>query len=592
MSFVVSPQPASHSVHVQFHCDGLRGETEDFKMPVWMPGFYGIQDYARYVSNFHAAGGAGHPLAWEKTTKNTWRVVSAGAATVTLDYDVASTRNFPAATLVNETRAYLAPPGIYMHLSGSLTHSATVTFVPPSGWSSIATGLERVSGLENTYFASDFDVLYDAPILLGNQETLRFTVKGVPHDVVIENVPASVDRNKMLADLQKLVEAGTGLIGDIPYSHYTFLMIGQGNGGIEHLNSASVFFNGNSLQTPAGYQGWLSYVAHEYFHNFNVKRIRPLALGPFDYDRENLTNMLWVSEGLNVYYQDILMVRAGLTTPEQYLAKMTRTIAGVENATGHRYQSATESSWYTWAVYGGGGLGAPDRKITISYYDKGPALGMLLDLKIRAASGNKRSLDDVMRALYRKFYQQKKRGYTDAEFREECEGAAGESLAEIFEYAATTKEIDYAKYVSLAGLSIDLAAKPGDAAFLGVNVRALDGKLGITSVLAGSPAAAAGITEQDEILEVAGAPASAKSLSDAIASRKPGDKLSLRLASRTVEVDLAATPLRTFALQQVANPSRSQSAIFKMWMGQGVDGALGLHHNRIGVAAPADVKSR
>ena len=205
---------------------------------------------------------------------------------------------------------------------------------------------------------------------------LQFEVQGRPHRVVIENVAATVDRAKMLADLKKMVETATQLIGDIPYRHYTFLMMGTGNGGIEHMNSAAIAFNGASLNTENGYRGWLSYVAHEYFHNFNVKRIRPIALGTFDYETENLTNMLWVSEGLSVYYQDLVTLRAGLVTRDQYLEKMKNSMARFENASGRHYQSATESSLYTWGTSGVG----RDRNTTISYYDNGAMLGAMLDL--------------------------------------------------------------------------------------------------------------------------------------------------------------------------------------------------------------------
>src|SRR5262249_2418761 len=161
-----------------------------------------------------------------------------------------------------------------------------------------------------------------------------------------------------------------------------------------------------------------------------------------DYDRENLTGMLWVSEGLSVYYQDLVLVRAGLITSAQYLEKMAATISRFENAPGHRYQSAIESSLNTW---GSSGVGI-DRNVSISYYDNGAMLGALLDLSIRNASGNRKSLDDVMRSLYRKYYQEKQRGFTDTEFRAECEQTGGVRLDDEFTYAATTREIDYAKY--------------------------------------------------------------------------------------------------------------------------------------------------
>src|SRR5271157_5682601 len=393
MSFTVSMErPAAQYFHVAFQCDGLSGETQDFVMPAWAPGYYRLMDYEKNLSHFRARDGAGRALPWEKVTKNTWRVATGNAPTVTVEYDVFANAHFGVQNYLNEKRGYISPPGLFLYVAGRLRHPVTVTIAPPANWAHIATGLDRVPNRPNTFSAPDFDFLFDCPTLMGNQEALQFEVKGIPHYVAIEDVPASIDREKMLADLKKIVEAATHMMGDIPYKHYTFLMMGTGNGGIEHLNSASISFSGNSLTTENGYRGWLSYVAHEYFHNFNVKRIRPMALGPFDYETENLTNMLWVSEGLSVYYQDLLLVRAGLITRQQYLEKMGTTMARFENASGHRYQSATDSSMLTW-----GNSGMPQFGGTaISYYDNGAMLGAMLDLEIRHESQNRQSLDDVI----------------------------------------------------------------------------------------------------------------------------------------------------------------------------------------------------
>jgi predicted metalloprotease with PDZ domain len=565
-SFTVSmPQPANHSFHVVMRADGLTGEFQDFKMPVWMPGFYRILDYAKNVSNFRAADGAGHALGWERTEKNVWRVVTVGAASVVLEYDVTGTVRFSAQNYIAEDRAYLAPPGVFLHLAGKLGRPATVIIQPPVAWKTIATGLDPVPGRDNTFTASDFDVLYDAPILMGNQERLRFDVKSVPHYVAIENVPASVDRDKMVADLRRIVTAATDMMGDIPYKHYTFLMMGQGNGGIEHLNSSSNQFNGNSLTTDDGYRRWLSYIAHEYFHNFNVKRIRPIALGPFDYDRENLTNMLWVSEGLSVYYQDLLCLRAGLITREQYLDKLRDAIQRFENAPGHRYQSAVESSWNTWGTSGVGG----DRNTTISYYDNGAMLGALLDIAIRRGSHGAKSLDDVMRALYRKYYREKQRGFTDAEFRAECESAAGDALAEIFEYAATSKEMDYPKYFAWVGLGVSSTAGEGKGVWLGANFQARDTGLAVTDVTPGSPAEKAGLRAGDVIAELDGASKlTVKMLADALAAKKAGDRIKLKVGSKEIEAELAVTPQWTYAIRPMASATADQRALGEAWLGK------------------------
>jgi len=615
MAFTVSmPQPATHNLHVTFRVDGLKGELQDFKMPAWSPGFYGIGDYSRNVSNFRAEDASGHPLPFEKTARSTWRVAAGNAPALVVNYDVFGNTSFAANTSVTEDRAYLSPSGIFVYLPGQIQHPVTVTIQMPAGWKQISTGLEPVKGKPDTLSAPDFDVLYDAPILLGNQEYLQFAVKGVPHYVALEFVPESVNRPKMLADLQRMVTAATQLIGDVPYKHYTFLMVGRGNGGIEHLNSSSDFFNGESIVSEAGYLRWLSFIAHEYFHNFNVKRIRPIALGPFDYDQENLTNMLWVSEGLSVYYEDLVLVRAGLMTRDQYLQKMAAAIGSFENASGRHYQSATESSMSTWGT--GSGVGG-DRNTTISYYNNGAMLGAMLDLKIRDGSGNRKSLDDVMRGMYRKYYLEKKRGFTDAEFRAECESAAGGDMSEIFSYASTSREVDYAKYFALAGLKLDVTAADATGGYIGLDTHAEElppsampgrggapaagrgagaaapgaqtpagrgaaggggrgrggaplSRLVVTDVAAGSPAELAGLKPQDQILTVDGTPATAPVLNDALTAKKPGEKIKLHIsraaAEQDLDVEIAKNLRRTYALQPAPAATPAQTAILTNWL--------------------------
>jgi predicted metalloprotease with PDZ domain len=567
LAFTVSmPRPAEHLFHVRLRCPGAAAELMDFKMPAWMPGFYRIMDYENRVSNFRAADGAGRALPWEKVTRNTWRVVSSGAAVVVLDYDVFGNVSFAAQNDLDEQRAFIAPPGMFLHVAGRLGRPVTVAFELPAGWTRIATGLDPVPGRPRMYSAPDFDVLYDCPILMGNQEALAFEVRGIPHSAVIENIPASVDRGKIAADLKRIVEAATGLMGDIPYRHYTFLLIGAGNGGIEHANSAACLFNGRSLTEDKGYLGWLSYIAHEYFHAFNVKRIRPLALGPFDYDAENDTDMLWVSEGLTVYYEDIILVRAGLMTAARYLERMGEQMTRFEGGSGHRYQSATESSLQTWSGSGMGG----DRATTISYYDNGAMLGAMLDLKIRNASRNRKSLDDVMRTLYRKYDREKKRGFTDAEFRAECESAAGAPLEEVFDYAATTRDVDYAKYFAYGGVHIETVPQDAPGAYLGVDAQIRGEALRISGITPGSPAEKSGLETGDLILELDGIKASIKILSDRLASKKSGDILTIRFsrqgAIREAGITLGANTKSLYSLTPLTGSEALPAAIREAWL--------------------------
>ena len=567
IAFTVSmPQPSNHLFHVTVRVDGLRGDLHDVKMPAWHPGYYRLIDYAKNVSAFHAQDGQGRPLSWEKVTRTTWRIAAGGASTMVLRYDVLGTVNFSAQNYLDDSRSFIAPTGMFVYLEGQLQRAATVSIQLPPGWTRIATGLDPVGGRANTFSAPDVDTLYDCPILIGNQETLEFSVQGKRHTVAIENIPASVERPKMLADLKRVVESAAALMGDLPYSRYAFLMMGSGNGGIEHANSSANHFNGNSLADENGYRRWLSFICHEYFHHYNVKRIRPIALGPFDYDTENLTDMLWVSEGLSVYYQDLLLVRAGLQTSVQYLDKLAGAIGSFENAPGHHYQSATDSSLTTWGTSGVGN----DRNTTISYYDNGAMLGAMLDIAIRHASENRTSLDDVMRTLYRTYYQQKERGFTADEFRQACETAAGASLSEVLEYASTTRDVDYAKYFAYAGLDLTAVSEAAPGSYLGLNMQTRDGRLVVVGASAGSPAERAALAAGDRILEVDGAPATPKAINDTLSARKPGETTTLKISRNDavleVGVTLAGNTKQTFTLRPVAAPTALQKAILEDWL--------------------------
>jgi predicted metalloprotease with PDZ domain len=289
-------------------------------------------------------------------------------------------------------------------------------------------------------------------------------------------------------------------------------------------------------------------------------------LGPFDYETENLTDMLWVSEGLTVYYEDIVMVRAGLMTGDEYLERMKSAMTRFENSPGRRYQSATESSLETWGSSGLGGGG----KTKISYYENGAMLGAMLDLKIRNDSGNRKSLDDVMRGLYRKYAQERKRGFTDEEFRAECEAAAGGPLAEVFSYASTTRDVDYAKYFGYAGLRVVDAPMEAPGAYLGLDTQAIDKKLMVTGASAGSPAEIAGLRAGDELLELDGARATADVLSGLLAAKKPGDAVKARLsrdgAEREVEITLGKNWKHDYSIARVPDPTPLQAAILKDWL--------------------------
>jgi len=561
------PRPATRYVHVEATYDGLGGPAVELKMPAWSPGYYVLLDYAKNVGFFSARDGSGRPLAWEKSAKNAWRVRTGRAASFTVAYDVYAAGGSIAESSLDERQAFLSPTGLFLHPAGRIATPVTLAIEPRKEWARISTGLDPVEGRPGTYSAPDFDVLYDSPLLVGNQEVLSFEVDGVPHTFEGAGL-GSLDRSRFMADLKAMVTAAVKLVGEVPYRRYAFISIGPGGGGLEHLNSQLVTFDAEKMADPAHYARTMRFLAHEYVHHFNVKRIRPIALGPFDYDRENLTRMLWFSEGATVYYEDLLLVRNGFFSPEEYLRRLASGLSSYESSPGRRFQSPAEASFDGW--FGYFDRSEHLRNTTVSPYDAGLAVSFLLDLEIRHLSANRRSLDDVMRSLYRTFAKGKGRGFTDEEFRRVCEEAAGAPLPEVFDrYVATSAAIDWPRYLGYAGLELDAVTGP-PAGGLGADLEERDGRVVVSRVGIGSPASLGGLRSNDELLAVDASRGGLARLRALLGGRAPGAPVKLLVARdgsvREVEVVLGPPSAGAFRLRRVAAPTPLQSAIYDSWL--------------------------
>ena len=570
---VTMEQAADHYYHVTLKYNHPEKLVE-LKMCKWTPGYYQIINFADAVRNFSANDDAGNPLQWSKPSIEKWNINNDRAKSVTITYDVKAIIPFVGNLFLDEKRGYITPGGIFMYTDKALRNAVSITMKPYSKWQDVvATGLDTIKGERHTFYAENFDVLYDSPFLMGDVESLPpFRVQNIPHYFVAYQLPP-FDRQAFMDDLKKIIEQGSKIIGEIPYTHYTFLSIGRGGGGIEHLNSSSLSFSGSEeFNTPFTRQKLYNFIAHEYFHHYNVKRIRPIELGPFDYSKENHTNMLWVSEGFTVYYEYMIVRHAGLMNDEDVLNSFQTNIKNYENSPGHLYQSATQASWDTWAD---GPFGRIDDEInkTISYYDKGPVLGLMLNFAIRHATSNKKSLDDVMRVLYYKYYKHLRRGFTESEFREECEKVAGEPLTELFEYASTVKPVNYPKYFAYAGLTIDTATRALPGAWLGIKVRAINDTLVVAGVDYNSPAWKSKIRRNTKILQIEGGPATVDALNKAVAQKSSGDALTLMVIDednkrQSLTIRLLKKEEKSFKITRLPNSDPLQTAIFKSWMGE------------------------
>ena len=455
MHYVISiPEPAGHTYCIELHGVGWNQDTIHLKMPNWMPGYYQIMDYSKAVEDILAKDENGKNIPIERTNDNTWMINGIKNKSFVISYTIRTNRQFVANSYVDSTHAYIVPENTFLYVDGFLQIPVSVKVIINPEWEKIATGLEPIAGRSDEFSASDFDILYDCPILIGNLEELpSFKVNGIEHRFTGYKI-GNFDRELFIENLKKVVQAAVNIIGEIPYQQYTFIGIGPGRGGIEHFNNTTISFNGNGLNSPDAINRMMNFIAHEYFHHYNVKRIRPFELGPFDYDKGNRTNLLWVSEGLTVYYEYLIVKRAKLIDAKTLFSNFDANLNAVENDPGRFYQSLSQASYRTWED-GPFGSHRGETDKSISYYDKGPLIGLLLDFEIRNATKNIKSLDDVMRMLYWKYYKEEHRGFTDAEFQQACELVAGISLNNLFEYVYTTKELDYAKYLAYAGLKID-----------------------------------------------------------------------------------------------------------------------------------------
>jgi predicted metalloprotease with PDZ domain len=408
--------------------------------------------------------------------------------------------------------------------------------------------------------------LVDSPIEIGNHEILEFEALGIPHQIAMySNVKLEYDKNKLLNEYKAVVEKSASVVGEHPCKNYLFIvhhLPGIG-GGLEHLNSTTCQTSPTAYLTEKSNSGFFTLIAHEYFHLWNVKRIRPIALGPFDYENENYTNMLWVAEGFTSFYEDDIVRRANIVSVKDYLETVINGINGIENTPGNKIQSAAESSWDAWIKFYRPNENSSNS--TISYYSKGGVIGAMLNLIILKETKTKKSLDDVMKLLWDENFKKLKRGYTDEEFKLACEKVAGISLKDFFEkYIYGTETIPYQKYFDYAGLDFVDSRLNDEKSSLGAIIR----NKKITSVQKNSSAEISGLNVNDEIVSIDGL--SLEDYDSLLASKLIGQKITVKVLRSGQKLDIDCVLLRNtsvrYVLKQQQNVSADQSLVYKKFV--------------------------
>jgi predicted metalloprotease with PDZ domain len=445
------PAPQEHVAQIDAVFPTENRPAIEIMMAMWSPGFYRVEDYAKRVDALEARTINGNAVAVDATRKNRWRIKTDRQAKVLVSYRLSCKQSSVTTNYVDQGLAVLNGAATFCTLVEPVRRPHEVRLELPAKWKQSATALEPAGDRRlNHYIAPDYDTLVDSPIVAGTPVTHEFEVEGSRHFAVDIGDVGAWDGERAALELQKIVAETRRFWGFLPFKSYYFLTVfRRGGGGLEHKNSTLLTASPTRMASGQSSFRWLSFVSHEYFHAFNVKRLRPIELGPFDYENPPHTGSLWIAEGLTTYFGDLIVARAGLCSQEAYLAAVSAHIDELQKSPGRLVQSLEKSSLEVWTS-GTSGVGR-NRANTVSYYVKGPVVGFLLDAKIRRATADKQCLDDVMRLAYKRYAGE--RGFTPGEFRATAEQVAGCDFKEWFRKAiSSTEELDYADALGWFGL--------------------------------------------------------------------------------------------------------------------------------------------
>lgn len=574
-----APRAAQHLVHVKTLVGGLRGrESVTLALPVWAPGSYKVRDFSKNLLDVKArAADTSRPLPIVKTRKNAWRVELAGAEAVELEYDVYGFELSVRTNHVDDRHAFVNGTNTFFYVEGELARPATVWVTPPSGWD-VSCGLELVqSNPDGTrvFRAKDYDELADSPLELARFDRFTFEHAGVPHEICITGSGNRPSRT-FVDDVKKIVAQEVALWGELPSPRYSFIvhLFPRGQGGLEHKNSTAVQYPRARLRKKKDYERFLSLVAHEYFHLWNGKRLRPAPLGPFDYDREVYTGALWLVEGITAYYDELILTRAAISTGERYLELQAERLRALFDTPGRTRQTLSEASFDAWIKYYQRDENSLNSQV--SYYEKGQLVAMILDLEIRFRSQSRRSLDDVMRALWQR-YGRVDKGYEEKDLEPLFSEVAGIDLAGFFAaHIHGLEEPDWNRYLGYAGLELKPAKRKASDPLppkLGVlTERREGGRIEVATVLEGLAGYEGGLSAKDEIVAVEGRRVTADQFDDRLNDFLPGDSIRLTIFRdddlREVTVRLGDGSKTIARLLKRKDATPDERALYEAWLGR------------------------
>ncbi len=511
---------AAHLIDIQLRIENVAGPIELY-LPVWTPGSYKIRDFITNVGDLYATDGNGKPLHIEWLSKNRFRIEHTGnSSTIELQYCYFAHERSVRTSFVNRWHAFLMPGNFCFAIAGREYEPHHLHLHLPPHWQSVATALSPVTpNNTDSLGALNYDILVDSPIQISPDPVHHFSAAGVLHQLsILGESPFTIPW--LIEQLQRIVEVEAQLFGGLPYDRYVFMLhfFPDSRGGLEHARSSVSGWDPDSLTDSEEIQRFLTLLAHEFFHVWNGKRIRPIELGPFDYNRENYTSMLWLAEGLTSYYNDLFLYRCGFVSEKSFLRILAQErIQRFLEQPGHRKMSVADSSFLAWVKLYQSNADSPNR--FPSYYLKGSLIFLLLDLFLIQQSGGKVSLDTVVQALWQRYQHNPAEGITEAEFIAIAEASTGIPIGSLLtQWLHTTDPLPFEDLFE--GIGLQLIQRPvepetidlGDTHFTvppakvwtGMTLKEVKNSVVVEKVIEGSPADAAGIGVEDTIIAIAG----------------------------------------------------------------------------------------
>lgn len=566
-------------------------------LPAWIPGSYMIREFARHIVAIEArCRGANVKL--EKLDKHTWQIAPCAGA-LSLCYRVYAWDLSVRGAHLDATHGFFNGTSVFLAVCGQEDLACEVELLPPptsvaTGWR-VATTLPRAGAKPygfGPYRAADYDELIDHPVEMGTFTLAHFEVAGARHDIAITG-RHDTDTGRLVADLSKVCAYQARFFeprgGSAPFDRYLFqvMAVGDGYGGLEHRASTALIAQRNDLPwsgmrgTPEGYRRFLGLCSHEYFHAWHVKRIKPEGFVRHDLRSESYTRLLWVFEGFTSYYDDLMLRRSGVLNTQDYLDSLAGNVSAVLRGPGRAMQSVAESSFDAWIKYYRQDENSPNA--IVSYYAKGALVALALDLLIREQTRGLRSLDDLMRLLWRRYG----RNFYGADGRiaATARGVAEQALPDLIleatgvkvgaalrQWVDGTAELPLARLFAALGVTLKLGASDQAAARLGLRLNESGGRLKISHVLSASVAQRAGLSAGDEIVAINGLRADSANLKALIGRRRRGSKLEVHAFRRDelmrMAIDIGQAPDTEAKLELIERPTSAVKRLREAWLGK------------------------